>query len=79
MKSMRPKKHNRPKGVIIMAKKNKYENLTEEEIIEIKHQKKKKRQSIFDKITTGILIFLMASPVLILGYIFLWFIISLQK
>jgi ABC-type dipeptide/oligopeptide/nickel transport system permease component len=62
-----------------MAKKNKYENLTEEEIVEIMHQKKKKRQSIFDKITTGILIFLMASPVLILGYIFLWFILNLKK
>lgn len=62
-----------------MAKQNKYENLTEEEIVELKHQQKKKRQTIFDKITTGILIFLMASPVLILGYIFLWFIINLQK
>jgi hypothetical protein len=44
--------------------------LTEEEIIKAK---KKKRAAIYDKITTGILIFLMSSPVLILGYIFLWF------
>ena len=35
--------------------------------------KKKKRQRIWDKITTGILILLMASPILILGYIFMWF------
>ena len=35
--------------------------------------KRKKRKEIFDKITTGILIFLMASPVLILAYIFIWF------
>ena len=36
--------------------------------------KKKRRKEIWDKITTGILILLMASPVLILAYIFLWFI-----
>lgn len=35
--------------------------------------KKKKRQKIWDKITTGILIFLMASPIMILAYIFIWF------
>ena len=35
--------------------------------------KKKKRAAIWDKVTTGILIFLMASPFLILGYIFYWF------
>lgn len=29
---------------------------------------------VWDKITTGILIFLMASPLLILGYILLWFV-----
>ena len=46
--------------------------LTEEEILKAK---KKKRAAIGDKITTGILIFLMASPVLILGYIFLWFLL----
>lgn len=36
--------------------------------------KNKKWKRIWDKITTGILIFLMASPFLILGYIFMWFI-----
>ena len=46
--------------------------LTEEEILKAK---RKKRAAIWDKITTGILIFLMASPVLILGYIFLWFLL----
>ena len=35
--------------------------------------KKKKRHEIFDKITTGLLIMLMATPVLILAYIFSWF------
>ena len=44
------------------------EHLTEEEIA-----KKKKVAAVFDKITTGILIFLMASPILILAYIFIWF------
>ena len=34
---------------------------------------KKRRKEIWDKITTGILIFLMASPILILAYIFIWF------
>ena len=34
----------------------------------------KRRKMIFDKITTGILIFLLASPIAILLYIFLWFI-----
>ncbi len=62
-----------------MAKKNKYEGLTESEIIEIKHQQHKKRAAVIDKITTGILIFLMSSPILILGYIFLWFILNLQQ
>ena len=36
--------------------------------------KKKKWAAFFDKITTGILILLMASPIAILAYIFLWFI-----
>lgn len=36
--------------------------------------KNKKWKRIWDKVTTGILIFLMASPFLILGYIFMWFI-----
>lgn len=35
--------------------------------------RKKKLAEIWDKFTTGLLIFLMASPILILGYIFLWF------
>ncbi len=47
--------------------------LTEEEILKAK---KAKRAAIWDKITTGILILLMASPVLILSYIFIW--LSLQ-
>lgn len=36
--------------------------------------KKKKWAAVWDKFTTGILIFLMSSPILILAYIFLWFI-----
>ena len=43
--------------------------LTDEQI-----EKKKKRAAIFDKITTGLLILLMVTPVLILAYIFMWFI-----
>ena len=35
--------------------------------------KKKKMKEIWDKFTTGLLIFLMASPILILAYIFIWF------
>ena len=35
----------------------------------------RKRKEIFDKITTGILILLLASPIAILTYIFLWFIL----
>ena len=64
-----------------LFKKNedKYAGLSEEEIVELKHQEKKKRDAVIDKITTGILIFLMASPVLILGYIFIWFIFNLQQ
>jgi hypothetical protein len=42
--------------------------LTDEEL-----EKKKKIAAVWDKITTGILIALMASPFLILGYIFHWF------
>ena len=42
--------------------------LTDEQL-----EKKKKINAVWDKITTGILIFLMASPFLILGYIFMWF------
>ncbi len=33
-----------------------------------------KWKEVWDKCTTGLLIFLMCSPLLILGYIFLWFI-----
>ena len=43
--------------------------LTEEEIL---RAKKAKWAAIWDKVTTGLLILLMASPVLILGYIFYW-------
>ena len=35
--------------------------------------KQRRQKEIFDKITTGILIFLMASPILIVTYILLWF------
>ena len=35
--------------------------------------KKKKFKEIFDKVTTGLLIALMATPILILLYIFIWF------
>ena len=34
----------------------------------------RRRNFIFDKITTGILILLLISPIAILSYIFLWFI-----
>ena len=33
----------------------------------------RRRKEIWDKVTTGILIFLMASPILIVSYILLWF------
>lgn len=46
--------------------------LTEEEL---RILKKKKWLNIWDKFTTGLLIFLMASPFLILFYIFFWFIV----
>lgn len=35
--------------------------------------KQRRRKEIWDKVTTGILIFLMASPLLIVSYILLWF------
>nr|MBQ8890790.1 hypothetical protein [Clostridia bacterium] len=44
---------------------------TEEDIA---RARKAKLAAIWDKVTTGILILLMASPFLILGYIFHWFI-----
>ena len=56
--------NNRKEG-IIMAEDT---LLTDEQLA-----KKKKWRAIWDKVTTGILIFLMASPLLILGYIFMWF------
>ena len=37
-------------------------------------EKQRRRNYIFDKITTGILILLLISPIAILSYIFLWFI-----
>ncbi len=43
------------------------------EIDEAKLAKKKKWKAIWDKVTTGILILLFASPLLILAYIFIWF------
>ena len=39
----------------------------------------RKRREIFDKITTGLLILLMASPVAILAYIFIWFILNITS
>ena len=48
------------------------EQLAEEEW-QAEHDRKKKIQAVWDKITTGFLIFLMASPILILGWIFYWF------
>ena len=68
-----------PEGVYNMVKQDKYAGLSESEIIDLKHQQKKKRQAIYDKITTGLLIFLMSSPILILGYIFIWFVLSLNS
>lgn len=35
----------------------------------------RRRREIFDHITTGILILLLCSPIAILAYIFLWFIL----
>lgn len=42
---------------------------------EKKRLRKKKWLNIWDHFTTGLLILLMASPILILAYIFLWFIL----
>ena len=50
------------------------EFLTDEQIA-----KKKKIAAVWDKITTGLLIALMASPIAIIGWIFLFFIIITLK
>ena len=51
------------------------EFLTDEQLA-----KRKKVAAVWDKITTGLLIALMASPVAIIGWIFFYFIrITLQK
>ena len=44
-------------------------------VVELFKEKTKdiKWAEVWDKCTTGLLIFLMCSPVLILAYIFLWF------
>ena len=41
-----------------------------------KKSKDPKWKEGWDKVTTGILILLFASPILILGYIFLWFLLK---
>ncbi len=38
-------------------------------------EKQKKRKEIFDKVTTGLLIALLCTPVAIIIYIFLWFLL----
>ena len=43
-------------------------------LAEKKLKRKKKLLNIWDKCTTGLLILLMTSPILILLYIFLWFV-----
>jgi len=52
---------------------NKTEEQLAREAEEIERAKKAKLAAIWDKFTTGLLIFLMASPVLVLIYIFVWF------
>lgn len=42
-------------------------------VSEEERAKKKKMKEIWDKVTTGLLLFLMSSPILILAYIFIWF------
>lgn len=46
----------------------------EQAALELKAKRKKTLLNIWDHFTTGLLIFLMASPFLILLYIFLWFV-----
>lgn len=43
---------------------------------EAEKARKAKWHNFWDKITTGILIFLMATPILVLIYIFAWFVTS---
>lgn len=57
--------HNRKDGTIMAE--DTY--LTDEQLA-----KKKKWAAIWDKVTTGLLIALMATPIVILAYIFLWFV-----
>jgi hypothetical protein len=60
----------------------KYTEMYVEEVQEIEidqefaaeQAKKKRRLEIWDKVTTGLFIALLASPVVILLYIFLWFV-----
>ncbi len=40
---------------------------------ELEQAKKKKRAEIWDKVTTGLLIAVLASPIAILVYIIIWF------
>lgn len=50
-------------------------NVAFENVIDDKKLKRKKKWlAIWDKFTTGLLILLMTSPILILLYIFLWFV-----
>lgn len=48
------------------------DNYTEYELSGLT-ENQRRRKEIFDKITTGLLILLMSSPLLIIIYIFLWF------
>jgi hypothetical protein len=62
--------------------------VNEDEIVDVAPQEdslsgltegQRRRRNIFDKITTGLLVALMASPVAILAYIFAWFIININS
>ena len=50
------------------------DNYTEYELSGLT-DKQRRRKHIMEKVTTGLLILLMASPVAIILYIFLWFIL----